>query len=1058
MNQKRVYSFVGLFIIALVISLPFYVADVYAVSVSITGNTGSEGIEGFIDAEGDVWTVEALIAGYNGTVEAEKVKVKVGGNEAEFNSCSDSAMGATCEYVSPLNDGVIEGGYDFDVLFYHLDMFEVETSTGDSDKVVADGSGPKISFKGAGVWQDKEEVKLDFSVEDEPTLCVGLDKVEIIDADSGVVLQEISGFGEGDCEFDFIVDSGGVLESSLEGEGRRDIKVKAIDRLGHESVKTKNFDTDFVAPEILDGISFVSFGEFIGQYEAETDIEVNVTESGDDLVVKGYSEQADLDGDEADCSRCYDCEEEDLWICKWKDVTVVPSESISVAVVVEDEEGNVGEKTLSKSFVVDSAAPEAVFFGTERIYGDLSYVKEGKNRIFLEVKEEGVGMSKEGIRANLAGLGGSTFDEPDDCLEVEDRFICYWDVSKSSIATDMVLIGLSYFVDKVGNEGVKPEIEVEVDTTGPRIEEVEFYGFSDTLKKNYFQSNDVLSIEMTIRESSGLLVLVNLNDIVMDAETLFPEFSYGDLGDYAGWQMFTEENCDEEEGKWKCVLVVEEAIKSGPDSSVDLEIQVYDTAGNEAEWEDEPKNIKSGSEGDYFFELLGVDVEEEPDFWEVKEVSYAPEFVDLDTTGLINTRVSALVSLRTDSDAEGRLIELSGCSPGEGGENVSSVGLTRSLMYGGIYAEAAEKLTPTIVLEFESFDGNELFGEEIEEGMEIVIPYNCQLKIYSQVGRKAVKAGEIQDVNLSVKFGFSVLGAQDENLEGKIDEAREDWMLDVLALTGLLVKINTIVKIICSVVWAIDSAVRIILGAGAALGAITYTKKVGTALCNTGGAMRTYWTGLYEIVSPICTLFSCRQGDDFLKDVRNPLGDWTAKVNDFYEKAGYTQVGLKNMYDPYNSLILSIATLCIPGIIYNLEKMRQIQCRYISCLENEVGAGAATIDSCSKLRSYQWCKYCFGEIFWGTPFVGALVSALNFVISLVQSGIMGVLMAYLAAKCKEQCEGSEYVSFWCDFLSWVKAIFDLIENIDSLLEVERTIKGDYCSAVGIGWGVEAWGE
>jgi len=397
MNQKRVWSFAGLFMIVLIVSMPFYIADVYAVSVSITKNQGSGGIEGFIDADGDVWTVEATIAGYDGTIEAEDVKVRVGANEAEFNTCSDTAMGTMCEYVSPLNDGVTERTFDFDVLFNYLDPFMVEASVGDSDSIAADGSGPEIIFN--RVWQDGEEIKLDFSVNDMPAICVGLEKVEIIDAESGATLQTIDGFEEGDCEFDFD-ETGGVLQASLEGEGRRSLKIKAIDRLGHESTKIKSFGVDFVAPVVGDEIVFVDFGEFIGQYEAATDIEVNVTEHGNELRAKAYSEQAELDGDEVECDLG---DEEDLWTCRWENVDVAPSGSISVRVVAEDEAGNVGEKTLSSSFVVDNSVPRAVFFGTERTYEEVSYVSGNSrvdNRIILKVEEEGAGIDADGIRAN----------------------------------------------------------------------------------------------------------------------------------------------------------------------------------------------------------------------------------------------------------------------------------------------------------------------------------------------------------------------------------------------------------------------------------------------------------------------------------------------------------------------------------------------------------------------------------------------------------------------------------------------------------------------------------
>ena len=83
---------------------------------------------------------------------------------------------------------------------------------------------------------------------------------------------------------------------------------------------------------------------------------------------------------------------------------------------------------------------------------------------------------------------------------------------------------------------------------------------------------------LRVSESGGLRVLVNVNDLVLDAETKYPE---NEFIDEDGWQIFTEENCVREEGRWECILETD-AIKSGPDPSVDVEMRVQDTAGNDA--------------------------------------------------------------------------------------------------------------------------------------------------------------------------------------------------------------------------------------------------------------------------------------------------------------------------------------------------------------------------------------------------------------------------------------------------------------------------------------------
>ncbi|MBU0628842.1 MAG: hypothetical protein KKC75_06645 [Nanoarchaeota archaeon] len=69
---------------------------------------------------------------------------------------------------------------------------------------------------------------------------------------------------------------------------------------------------------------------------------------------------------------------------------------------------------------------------------------------------------------------------------------------------------------------------------------------------------------------------------------------------------------------------------------------------------------------------------------------------------------------------------------------------------------------------------------------------------------------------------------------------------------------------------------------------------------------------------------------------------------------------------PKDSLILSVFTGCLPGIIYNIEKWRQIQCNYGVCLwdsaENNI-----PIKTCEDQKSYLECKFWFGEIFQLLP-------------------------------------------------------------------------------------------
>ncbi len=86
--------------------------------------------------------------------------------------------------------------------------------------------------------------------------------------------------------------------------------------------------------------------------------------------------------------------------------------------------------------------------------------------------------------------------------------------------------------------------------------------------------------------------------------------------------------------------------------------------------------------------------------------------------------------------------------------------------------------------------------------------------------------------------------------------------------------------------------------------------------------------------------------------------------------------------NPRDSIFLSALTLCVPGIIYNLEKYRQIECMYADCMQTYAAQGLP-LTSCGEQKSYGTCKYVVGELFQFTPaalldrFAGLIKQALS---------------------------------------------------------------------------------
>ena len=1135
-TEKKVWSFVGLFIIALVISMPFYSADAMAVNVQITKNQGDLGIDKYLNADGDTWTVETLITDSTAEIKADEVKIKIGNKETDFDTCTNTDLGVTCEYISPLVDGIKEKAYNFQVLYYAKDLngHDIVPTPGNGDVIKADGSAPQVQY--IELYQNKDDgtVRFDFIADDkyEGVPSIGIKTIEILDADTGAVLKTMSGKIVGDdTPFRFSQENNGnILDVPFDGDGNKRIRVKAEDHLGHSKTSPVfTFDGDFVKPEIQ-GLELPQLGKFIGDFIIPSDVSVDVFEKKGLREVTAFSDQAALDGDVADCTP--DIDEDGLYHCIWKNIEIKPEGQISVKVIAKDQFGNSAEKTLSQTFTKDVTAPKLRYFNSERMFDNNGYVKSGEQRIVLEVAEIGSGIIEDGIRANLGSLGGTENVPPTSCNETTYGLSCYWDTS-ASFTAGMATISLSKFEDNVGNDGKADAVEILVDTEGPKVEQFQIYGGD----KDYFQSNDQLKINLVASELSGLIVLLDLKGIVNDAEIKYPASMYTrSFDEPEGWVTFTEKDCERiEGGKWNCEFYTDK-IKSGPDE-VQLKVKVQDTAGNDAaSWPDQDvfqskvKNAQLKDESNHAvlsFELLGLSTENTPDYWEQGKTTALgglSNFIDLDTTELAYTRMPFRVVLETTGKkVEALEIKLVGCYPkdsseakapplssaitvdnsaetpvpettaeapltGQAAEGVTQFSeetaateapvVSRTLIYGGVTPLGTANPMPTIVIELEPFNGREMFnlaksgGEDFEKHS---VDYICKMSVFSKVGDLAINAAELQDVIITVPFGFTSLGSQDETLSQEIKRSRDEIRTGFWGVLGKLAVIMKWLGYIAGLASTIVGAINLINGIKAGLNpayTVQITKAAGISACfgtdsgtNAGG-------DVVEALSVVINILGCTSNGNSPSWMKW-YDEWLGMIPKYYNEllsfevgqspnlnlAG-TQAGSQRASASYmparsvkDNLYLSIAGVCLPGIIQNLDKYRQIKCRKVMCLENEVASGLTTIHACNELESMMICKYFIGELWYIFPFsqffdkiITALWNSLKDPISLVHTiSILG---------CGIACLADEKVSQTCQviFRIW-DAIDWLTGTVGFITTIVNDIKGgglNYCDSVGLG--------
>jgi hypothetical protein len=1091
-NQKKAWDLAAIFIIVLIVSLPIYSANVYALgTVQISKNEGEKGFWGFLDAEGDVWTVEALITNIaNGSVDPSQVKIKIGDNEVEFGSCTDSTLGVSCEYISPLTDGVKESEYTFQVVFYEEDElgYVVANPPSNGDVIKSDGSAPTITD--LSISQNKIELGVDigFTVNDkkEGAPSIGIKLIEIIDADTGNVLQTIGEFEVDDVEtYDYLNDGdfGGKLQAEFDGEGWKHVKIKAEDHFGHITTSPViSFEGDFVKPEIIENsLKFVDFGKFIGEYVAKSDISVLVKETND-FIVQAYADQVELDGEEADCDPVLD--EEDVWECTWDNVEANPESSLDILVVATDESGNVNEKKFTTDFTKDNSPPVIEFFGSERFFDGKSYIKSKSQRIVLIAREQGAGLNSTGVRANLIALGGLTSQSPkDECMYSGDEVLCYWDTTQGFSSAGVAKVNMETLRDNVGNDAEMPTSELIVDTSGPRVDKLEVYGNSEVGDKTYFQSNDQIKISLEAFEVSGLVVMVNLDGIVNDAENVLFEndtiYTRG-LGD--GWQTFTEDDCVRgKEGRWVCEFLTK-PIKSGYQSSVKMEIKVQDTAGNDAESWPESDKVKNAvfreetKHGMLTFELLALSSEDNPDYWEMATAPVALlRFVDLDAAKTIYTKAPFRVTLSSDNiKARALSFEMVGCEATDVSMYKNRVGtddiavsassapeIRRAILYGTNFIDGGDSpITTNIIFEFSPFEPKSRLGISDEDFKEAIAEYVCQIKIFSKVGKDAIDAAEFQEVRVPVAFSYSELGAADEAIADKVKEIREsgfmkfanvvnwikviiDWINYILKILQIFTKLVDIYDIFDGALVSTATKVEGTLVGGG----------LGTALrggCVTMDQNSRSLTKFMSYINIPVEILNCnpnpgKTSTDEGLDL-GFYGWWQKSILEFYNAfslRGPMGIPAQSLYE---NMYLSALGLCVPGIIYNIDKAREIQCRKMICYGKEVPSGIATMESCEDLYDLQMCEFYYGPMF---DFVG--FGAITYLGKMIKSAIsspLGLISLTEVFACGLVCAYPDETGGAmkaCKLFTIIDKILGVVDSILGAIDNRPDVQGSpYC--------------
>lgn len=226
------------------------------------------------------------------------------------------------------------------------------------------------------------------------------------------------------------------------------------------------------------------------------------------------------------------------------------------------------------------------------------------------------------------------------------------------------------------------------------------------------------------------------------------------------------------------------------------------------------------------------------------------------------------------------------------------------------------------------------------------IKATCTASVMTVINNERLTKPQELTLHLEVPLVSTTPGALDDLLQKKIDDAKNWDLYGLRKIFKPLEQIYRIAEQICSGLSLFSSA-----SAGGMLGALGG----GGGGFSNGIQDNTMFASAYKY----CLYLSCDKtiwGNWYNKFINEP--EWSKKAH--LSATAWPQ-------NPKDNLFLSMATGCIPGVLYNLHKYKQLQCVYVDCLQNQVQQGIP-MQYCVNQHEYLKCRFFYGQVFDLIPF------------------------------------------------------------------------------------------
>ncbi len=414
--------------------------------------------------------------------------------------------------------------------------------------------------------------------------------------------------------------------------------------------------------------------------------------------------------------------------------------------------------------------------------------------------------------------------------------------------------------------------------------------------------------------------------------------------------------------------------------------------------------------------VLGISDEENPNYWKIGSIEKMPLAIDRQTTELINQKQYVHVSL----------------SPIYEGSEASILAMDLDCSGDMSYIQDYELINK------DSEDPYIVLSLNQESMPNISLSFNCNLLIISRVGDSILANTEEEPVDFTIDFYNMPLGELSQNIKDKIKDAQNSWLVKQEWITTLEKILNVLEKI-CKLIQTFGKINEAIADIELMASAFEWTGFVKTIHPIAETTDKTYKQVL-EYTDKYCKYISCDTtiwGGWYTDIIDQNKGLEIFKEMRFSGGKGATFWPTS----PKDSIVLSLATGCIPGIIHGLQKARQVECYYILCLKKAADEGIP-LSVCDEQKAYLECVFIFGEIFQIIPFAG-FFKGLAEQFTMIVSDPLGLIFGGLNFYCELQPTMATHAV--CVIGHLVPTMASIAEDIIGFADTESWwISGDVC--------------